>query len=207
MEIKCPVCDNTIEIDNSSICARCGFEVKLRLSPLPTQLQQLEDERIQIAKNRYDSIKNQMAQQIKLESKNSELQQQVAELNKTINELQDRLNQANTKKNQVPFFLMQVDINKTYQLLPIEEGRTSFGSYVAAQEANCAFHHCISPEMDATQFIITCEPTTEKRYRLTLLNNSTKPMLINGRPLGKSCPVMPPDVFEIGEYQFILLRP
>lgn len=207
MEIECPVCGNKIDYDQSSLCPECGFEVRLRLRPLPEDLQQAEDARIESVRNRYETAKKQASDYQAVKEERDDLQGRIAELTRVLANLEAQMVQAKEKKAQVPFFLMQVDANRTYQLIPIEVGRNSFGSYVAAQEANCPHHHCISPEMDATQFIIACEQTGEERYRLTLFNNGTKPIFVNGRPLSHSCPVMSPDSIEMSGYQFILLRP
>ena len=205
-QIECPVCHEQISFQEEGICPRCGFEVRVSLQGLPDEFKAHELKRAEAHQKLWkDYLESQarcsrIEESMKvLEIENSRLKEEVATKSAELESLK--------KKAGVPFYLMQVDANRTYQLLPVDIGRTSFGSYVAAQQAACQFHHCIDPSLDSTQFIIDCKQIGESGYELSLINNGTRRISVNGTILDSSVRIMSPDVIEMDGYQFVLLRP
>lgn len=205
-QLECPVCHEQISFQEGGICPRCGFEVSVSLQELPEEFKAHEQKRVEAHQKLWNDCTESKAVSARLEEKTKVLE---SENNRLKEELAAKTTEleALKKKTGVPFYLMQVDANRTYQLLPVDIGRTSFGSYVAAQQAACQFHYCIDPSLDSTQFIIDCKQIGDSAYELSLINNGTRRISVNGTILNTSVRIMSPDVIEMDGYQFVLLRP
>ena len=206
-QIECPVCHAQIDFTNGGFCPQCGFEVKVSLQELPEEFKAHEVKKVEVHQKLWDDYSSAQEALKKAEGKLRELEEENHRLTEKIAANAVEIEGLKKKKSGVPFYLMQVDANRTFQLLPIDVGRTSFGSYVADQQAACQFHYCIDPSLDSTQFIIDCKLVGESGYELSLINNGTRRISINGSILNNSVRVMSPDVIEMDGFQLIILRP
>lgn len=206
-QIECPVCHQQTDLSEGGICPQCGFEVRVALQPLPEEFKDFENKRLEAYRALWASVSETRDSLAKANEEITKLKEDNDQLKTKNTELVSEIETLGKRKLGVPFYLMQVDANRTYQLMGIDVGRTSFGSYVQSQKAGCQAHFCIDPSLDPTQFIIDCRMISEGNYELSLINNGTRRISINGSILDSEVRIMSPDVIEMDGYQFVLLRP
>lgn len=125
MENKCPVCGQEID---APVCTRCGFEIKqiLASSPHPL-LQQVEDERLEKARNNWRTLSEREEKVRQLTEENNGLQARLSELQASLDAAENRQPVPQLPIAYLVVYAGGTDMNNLNNIHPIYLGTTIVG--------------------------------------------------------------------------------